>query len=152
MSTCCFTGHRILSNETARRLTAALDEQLKELISGGTDRFLCGGALGFDTLAAQAVLRKKAQGVPITLVLVLPCPEQDARWRDKQKQLYRSILNQADETICVCSTYVTGCMHLRDQYLVDHADLMVAHYRGISGGTQYTYSYAEQKGLKIINL
>ena len=57
--TCCFTGHRIL-NQALKVFTKQIitDEAIK-LIDQGVMYFIAGGALGFDTLAAQAVLDLK---------------------------------------------------------------------------------------------
>ena len=41
-----------------------LREEILDLAQKGVDTFLTGGALGFDTLAAQEVLRMRAMGLP----------------------------------------------------------------------------------------
>ena len=41
-----------------------LREEILDLAQKGVDTFLTGGALGFDTLAAQGVLRMRAMGLP----------------------------------------------------------------------------------------
>ena len=53
--TCCFTGHRKLPEEQLPQLKQALFKVIVRLASQGVTRFACGGALGFDTLAAQMV-------------------------------------------------------------------------------------------------
>ena len=58
MESCCFTGHRRLpSGEAGARLTALLDESVREAYRMGCRRFYAGGALGFDMLAAAVVCR-----------------------------------------------------------------------------------------------
>lgn len=152
MLSCCFTGHRRISAEQKRLLIKQLDVLLDKLLLRGVTRFICGGALGFDTLCAQVVLQKKRQNPAITLTLALPCKDQCARWTPQQKREYHTILSAADEVIYLSQRYLPGCMHARDVFMVDAADIVVAHYRGTPGGTQYTYQYAEKKGLEIINL
>ena len=56
MPSCCFTGHRRISAEQKRLLIKKLDKLLDTLSARGINHYICGGALGFDTLAAQVVL------------------------------------------------------------------------------------------------
>ena len=55
-NTCCFTGHRVLNSDFSADL---LRRGINYLIGLGVDTFICGGALGFDTCCAQAVLDAK---------------------------------------------------------------------------------------------
>ena len=58
--TCCFTGHRKLPSIWGRwKLAAKLEKAIVEQINNGIRFFGAGGALGFDTLAAQTVLKLK---------------------------------------------------------------------------------------------
>lgn len=61
--TCCFTGHRYLHPHLIPAIRSRLYEAAEGLIHQGVLYFGAGGALGFDTLAAQAVLelRKNTQ-------------------------------------------------------------------------------------------
>lgn len=150
--TCCFTGHRSIPACSIEQLQNSLDKTLCDLINQGTTKFICGGALGFDTLAAQAVIRQKQKNKVVFLTLALPCRDQSKRWSEMQKMVYNDILAWADEVIYLFDHYVTGCMHARDKFMVDSADTVIAYYRGKSGGTQYTFKYAEEQKKKIILL
>ena len=55
--TVCFTGHRELPTDDLPEISKRLEDTLVALIEQGYCYFGAGGALGFDTLAAQAVLR-----------------------------------------------------------------------------------------------
>ena len=50
--TCCFTGHRLLPKDRLDEITLRLSRQVDEMIAQGVCRFISGGALGFDQLAA----------------------------------------------------------------------------------------------------
>ncbi len=150
--TCCFTGHRVIPQKDVKDLEKALLENIDMLIDAGVKHFICGGALGFDTLAAEAVLKKKEQYSDIFLEIAVPCKNQDSKWNSKQKEKYAQILASADKVTVLFEKYVTGCMHFRDAFMVDNSDIIITYYRGRPGGTQYTYLYAESRGLKIINL
>lgn len=55
--TCCFTGHRDIPRAVYSSLSRELDAVVRALIGKGVRFFGAGGALGFDTLAAETVLR-----------------------------------------------------------------------------------------------
>ena len=54
--TCCFTGHRSLSGAEKLKAAVRLRRVIEEQIKAGIVFYGAGGALGFDTLAAQTVL------------------------------------------------------------------------------------------------
>ena len=56
--TVCFSGHRDMK-ESADKLESRLSETVKKLIEKGYTSFVTGGARGFDTLAAETVLKLK---------------------------------------------------------------------------------------------
>ena len=124
--TCCFTGHRSIPPCSIAQLQKSLDKTLCNLIAQGATKFICGGALGFDTLAAQAVIRQKQDNDNIILTLTLPCRDQAKRWSEMQKMVYNDILTSADEVIYLFDHYVTGCMHARDKFMVDSSDIIIA--------------------------
>jgi uncharacterized phage-like protein YoqJ len=149
---CAFTGHRGIKQEDASRLAAELERVIAELVAQGYARFLCGGALGFDTLAARTVLRQREKTPASKLIIVQPCRNQDAKWREADKQAYRAILEQADEVICLAENYYDGCMQARNRYLIDNSGVCVAYCRRERSGTGSTVSYAKSEGVKVIAL
>ena len=150
--TCCFTGHRELPEEQLPQLRNALFKVIVRLASQGVTRFACGGALGFDTLAAQMVLVVKEAFPQIQLLLVLPCKTQDKYWPKEDQEIYREILARADRVVFVSETYIQGCMQKRNRLLVEGSSVCVCYCTKKQGGTVYTLNYAQQKGLKVIHL
>jgi len=151
MNTCCFTGHRVIPAKDYAKIQKRLEVELIQLIHQGVCCFRAGGALGFDTMAARAVLDLRIKFPDIRLILVLPCREQAARWRDEDRKTYNQILRQADEVVYTSEHYHEGCMHKRNRYLVDSSEICICCLTKDSGGTAYTVDYARQKGLQIIN-
>ena len=47
-NTCCFTGHRSILSSDREEITRQLEKTIVELIHVGIDRFIAGGARGFD--------------------------------------------------------------------------------------------------------
>ena len=78
--TACFTGHRKIASEQQRIVAERLKQTVEKLILNGYCYFGAGGALGFDTLAAECVLYLKKQYPQIKLILVLPCKTQTRGW------------------------------------------------------------------------
>ena len=78
--TVCFTGHRELPADDLPEISKHLEDALITLIEQGYHYFGAGGALGFDTLAAQSVLRLRERYPQIRLILVLPCLNQTRGW------------------------------------------------------------------------
>ncbi len=150
--TCCFTGHRELPEEKIPEIKRRLAEEIVCLISEGVTRFAAGGALGFDTLAALAVLQMKVLFAELELTLVLPCKTQDRYWRQAEKELYREILSQADHVTYVSEQYTRGCIQKRNRLLVEGSSVCVCYCAKNQGGTAYTVQYARKKGHRVINL
>ena len=152
MRTVGFTGHRSLSPEETLQTAEALHSTVDLLISMGATDFYAGGALGFDTLAARAVLAAKNAGADVHLHLLLPFPGQDRRWGRGDKAMYRSILESADDHEYFCEKYLPGIYHLRDRAIAERSEVIVAFLSKGSGGTAYTVDLAESLGREIINL
>ena len=152
MKAVCFTGHRELSREEKRILYPKLLRQIERSAEQGADVFRCGGARGFDTLAALAVLEYKKEHPNVRLELFLTCPDQPARWQAEDLRLYRQISARADRVHYIASAYFDGIYQMRDQALVNGADLCVSYLRTSRGGTAYTCAYAIRTGVAWINL
>ena len=149
--TVCFTGHRKIPPEKLETVTRRLKETLIELIGKGYLYFGAGGALGFDTLAAQTVLDLKTDFPQIKLILVLPCLSQADNWGVVDKRIYEQIKEKADKIVYTSREYTKGCMHKRNRHLVDNSSVCVCYMTESTGGTAYTVNYAESKGLLVIN-
>lgn len=151
-NTCCFTGHRIISNQMSKYIADILDEVIDKLYQDDILRFLVGGAIGFDTLSAEAVLRAKKKYSNICLILILPCIEQSKYRNVDNIARYEKIKQSADKIICLADRYYDGCMQARNRYLIDNSMICIAYLNRMYGGTFYTVNYAISKGRKVINL
>ena len=129
-----------------------LDSVIRSFIERGAVWFLAGGALGFDTMAAQAVLRLKREYPHVKLGLVLPCKNQSSRWSFAQRAVYDDILMSADKVVYTDEFYTSGCMQKRNRALVDYSNACICYLLKNEGGTAYTVRYARQKGKMVINI
>lgn len=150
--TVCFTGHRTIPMLKKWKIEKKLKETLEALIDNGYCYFGAGGALGFDTIAAQTVLGLKKKHPEIKLILVLPCKNQTRGWEEKDVSVYESIIEQADKVVYTQEHYDRGCMFKRNRHLVDNSSVCIAYLTEEKGGTAYTVNYANQKGVKVINI
>ncbi len=154
---CCFTGHRpeklpwgederdLRCMDLKDRLSAAVEEAYEQ----GIRHFLCGMARGADFYFCEAVLHLRNLHRDITLEAVIPCETQAARWTERDRNRYFSLVEQCDLETLVQRRYDRSCMLRRDRYLVDHASHLIAVYGGLLGGTMYTISYAKKQGLTL---
>lgn len=114
--------------------------------------FGAGGALDFDTLAAQTVLELKRAYPDIKLILVLPCQDQTRGWAQADIEEFEHIKAAADKVVFTSNEYYSGCMHKRNRHLVDNSSLCICYLTEQSSGTAYTVDYARSRGLRIINV
>lgn len=149
--TCCFTGHRKIPLDQLESVTQRLRDAVIASIKDGYLYFGAGGALGFDTLAAQTVLELKKDYPNIKLILVLPCKTQTRGWEQEDVEEYDRIIGAADKVVYTSQNYYRGCMQKRNRHLVDFSSLCICYLNKSTGGTAYTVDYAKKNKLTIIN-
>jgi len=157
-NTCCFTGHRHIPEERTDEIKSGLLKIVKILSDNGYRYFVCGGALGFDTMAAQAVTESAAEGLDAHLVLALPCRDQTEKWLRMPSgaetiREYQHLKGLASAIIYISEFHTPDCMKERNQLMVDLSSFCIAFYNGtIRSGAGQTYRMAKKAGLTIYNL
>lgn len=152
MSTCCFSGHRNLPPDSESAIVRELDRVVSAAYSHGYTDFWAGGALGFDTLAAEAVLRLRASHPAVQLRLALPCPQQADSWPRAARRRYDDIRLAADEVYYASDSWNSYCMSARNRYMADRSDLVICFFTGEAGGTANTVKYALSLGRRVVNI
>lgn len=150
--TCCFSGHRIIPTEMDEVVRSRLRDVLTTAIDNGYRFFGTGGALGFDTLAAQTVIELREKYPYIKLILVLPCKSQTKGWKLVDIEIYERIKSLADKVVYTSDKYYKGCMQKRNRHLVDYSSLCICYLTEKTGGTAYTVNYAKTMGLSVVNI
>ena len=149
---CSFTGHRIIDREHTETIGGLLSRAVEFAYNEGCRVFYAGGAMGFDTLAAREVIRFRLTHPDVSLVLILPCINQNEKWSDSATSAYEFVLSAADEIRYISDEYTDGCMKARNRALVDACDILIAYVgRGRSGSGQ-TLRMAESDGKRVYNL
>lgn len=160
-TTCCFTGHRPnklpwRDNEGDPRCGALKEKMaaaLEDAYEKGYRHFICGMALGCDLYFGEAVLALREAKGDVTLEAAIPCEEQAARWKERDRNRYFALVEQSDFETMVQRHYDPGCMQRRDRYMVDQSSMLIAAYDGATlGGTMYTLTYALRQGLETVIL
>ena len=159
MKTLCVTGHRPAKlpwkykkegpeyDEYCESLGCYIDDCIRH----GYTHFISGMALGVDMDFAETVLGFKVHyGLDISLECAIPCPNQTLKWSPAETARYKEILEKADKVTMVTDHFFRACMLVRNDYMVDHSDLVLAIWNGEqSGGTWHTIQYAKAKGKKV---
>ena len=152
IKTAFFTGHRDIDDCTREEISFVLDYLLKTMVNAGITTFCAGGALGFDTIAALAVLRLKASFPHVRLELILPCKNQMKYWSTEDAETLKYLVSKADRVEYIAESYNSTCMHERNNRLVELGDIGVAFLEHSGGGTAYTVNHALKQDKEIINV
>lgn len=149
---CCFTGHRVIPEDKIRTMYLLLGRMIEAQILNGCNIFAVGGALGFDTIVAETVIKLKEKYPKIQLHLYLPCVGQEKNWSIKNQKHYNEILDESDRISYMYTEYTKGCMFDRNRALVDGSDICIAYCTKDTGGSAYTVNYANKCGVEVINI
>ena len=152
MKACSFTGHRVISKEKEAALADLLDRAIDYAYREGCRTFYCGGALGFDTMSAKAIIKKRMSNPDMRLIIVIPCADQEARWSNSEKDMYNYVISSADEVIYTSLSYTADCMKRRNERLAELCDILIAFCGNERSGTAQTVRIAKSLGKTVYNL
>jgi uncharacterized phage-like protein YoqJ len=148
-----FTGHRYIE---IQNINSKVKEISLSLIEKGVNQFLVGGALGFDCVAGEEIIRIRQDKPEIMLTVVLPCNFClfTLKWNERQRTRINALLQRAGEVITLQKDFTPDCYKKRNQYLVNNSRYCVCCYNpnNFKSGTGQTVRMAEKRGLEIINL
>lgn len=150
MTIVAFTGHRPnkiggyqLPNPTYIHICQQIDKVLREL---KPDKVISGGALGIDQWSAMI-----AHKFGIPYLLAIPFEGQESRRPEDSQKTFRLIRKLASEEVIVSpGGYSAQKMQIRNQWMTDHCDKLIAVYDGTPGGTGNCVQYAKSIGKEII--
>lgn len=149
---CAFSGHRKIEKNCVQSVIEHLGRAIKYAYDEGCRDFYCGGAVGFDTLAAREVIRFRMSHPGVRLVLYLPCLNQDMKWSERQSDAYEYVLSSADEIKYISEEYTRTCMKERNQALADVADILIVYVGYSTSGSAQTARMGEKLGKRVFNL
>lgn len=163
LKSCAITSHRPArfkwgykeNYAGCKRLKKRLRDQFMGLYEQGVHCFYVGGALGVDMWAGEILFRLKEQPEygDLELHIVLPGKGHDTNWDDRSKARMAFLRKHSTSTVTVGNGLTPQDYRACNQYMVDHADVLVAVYdndRSIRSGTGMTVNYAKKRKVPII--
>ena len=150
--TCAFTGHRNIKYGHKAELSNLLQRAIGYAYNKGCRRFITGGAIGFDTEAAREVIRFRLSHPDVSLILFLPCLDQDASWTARQRDSYDYVLASADEVTYISEVYDKNCMKRRNQAMAEQCDIMIGYVGHARSGSSQNLRIATTLGKETYNL
>lgn len=113
------------------------------------DMLITGMALGIDMLFAEIAVE---YGIPFTAAI--PFANQPDKWPPKTQTRYYRLLDKASEVVNVSKkvNYRPEYMQLRNIWMVDSCDLLIAVWDGSDGGTHNCVRYAVEKQREYIQI
>lgn len=145
-----FTGHRPqklggfkLPNPTYIKVCQKIESTLKEL---NPEKVISGMALGVDQWAAFISYKLK-----IPFIAAVPFINQESKWPTFSQETYNKLIKLASEKVIVSDgEYSANKMQIRNEWMVDRCDQLIAIWDGSSGGTGNCVNYAKSKNKSII--
>ena len=136
-----FTGHRPVSlpgkysEHTERALMSTADSILARY---KPEKVVSGMALGWDTAVAQSAINRG-----ISLIAAVPFESQSSKWPRTSQDRYQKLLDRANQIEIISSgNYSLQAMQLRNQWIVDRCDLLMALWHQDKSGTKNCVDYA----------
>ena len=147
---CCFTGHRPEKLHLPEdKIKELLSTAIKQAIHDGFTTVIWGMARGIDIWAAELVLEERKKNEAIKLVCASPLLGFERSWNEQEKQTYRSIIEKADYVKYVSDHYFRACFQVRNEWMVDRSNRVIAVFNGEKGGTLNTINMQKEKMLKL---
>lgn len=148
------TGHRppkiggYGNKEAERAIRRHMRDFLKEAPDG--ELFLIsGGTLGIDKLWIEVGLH-----LELPVIAALPFEGYNDKWPDASKKKYEELLDKCWEVSYISLPgYEANKFQIRNQWIVDNADILVAYWDGSESGTQNCVEYAinQEKKVHVFN-
>lgn len=134
--------------ELGRRIKNAI---LENSVNHSEIELISGMALGVDTIFALIALKLKSKDSRFNLHCAIPCKNHSSNWFGESVKQYNHIIDSADSVQLVSNTdYTPSCMQLRNQYMVNRCDLLIAVWDKSAGGTANCVRYAQEIGKPIV--
>jgi len=162
MTTVCFTGHRKINGEYYNKnnpsaswhtLRQYMDQVVQSFILGQkVNHFISGLAIGVDMLGAESVAYVRSFGkTPVTLTGAMPFPSQPSKWPAPTRQHWESVCKLCNKVVAISADpYQASKMQIRNEWMVDHSDFVIAVWDGVSGGgTQNCMNYAKARNKPV---
>ena len=139
----CKIGGYQLPNPTYNYICRETQRLLLQL---KPDKCISGMALGFDQYAAAVCVKL---GIPF--IAAIPFIGQEKMWPAQSQKGYHLLLKHASEMVIISDgEYSPQKMQIRNEYMSNRADAIIACFNGdVSGGTYNCMEWAKSKNKPI---
>jgi uncharacterized phage-like protein YoqJ len=148
------TGHRPNKLGNEYDMDGPISNYLREefdkiLLTREPRTIISGMALGADTIWAITGLYHGIQ-----VIAAIPFLGQEKAWPETSQWQYHQILKHKKviPTYICGESYAAWKMQKRNEWMVDHCDLLIAVFDGSTGGTKNCMDYAEKQGKETIRI
>ena len=69
-----------------------------------------------------------------------------------EKMKFNKTIKKADLVKEINDHYFTGCYQVRNEWMVDRSNLVIAVFNSQKSGTKNTVDYAKRKGIRVVNV
>ncbi len=153
MASCCFTGHRPEKlKDSAENIRRKLKRAIEDAIEDGFIIFISGMARGIDLWAAELVIEQKQYFPQIQLICAILFRGFEQGWSRNWQEQYNKILREADKVYYLSAWFSKEVYQIRNEWMINHASMVIAYYSGIAGGTRNTLVYAQKQKDYIIRM
>ena len=163
-----------LESFSYQKLRGILRNKIVEVINdimGKSDetefKFIVGGAIGIDQLAFSICEELKQEAkeheiCTIKLEIAIPFEKQASKWFKQSIDVYELQKQQADEVIYVDTVegyefkgvpvgeYHPAKMMIRNKFMVNNSEIVIAVWNGSKGGTANAVNYAKKQCKEIV--
>jgi uncharacterized phage-like protein YoqJ len=109
-------------------------------------KLISGGALGIDQFWMAV-----GHYLQIPVIAAIPFEGFERKWPKSSQEEWKKLLDKCDEAIYTSSEgYKPNKMQIRNEWMVDHSDTLVAYWDGSKGGTANCIEYAQSVHKPII--
>lgn len=162
MKSCAFTGNRPSKiafakdeeSEEFKKFYQILKNEILTLINRKIKVFYTGMSMGVDLWCAEIVIELKKENPKLKLIGVLPFYNQCDTFSDDWKERHKTVFDNLDMCSCITIKEDKNSMRIRNQYMVDNADILLAVHSGnnVRSGTFMTKNIAIKKGIEVVEI
>jgi uncharacterized phage-like protein YoqJ len=128
----------------------AIKKQIIELIDEGLEWVIISGQWGVEVWAAQAVIELKEIYTHLRLAVITPFLEQDEKWSEDKRNLYRDMLKHADYVNSITQSKYDGPWQFKEKnkFLLRNSDGIILVYdEENEGSPKFIKAQADQQAL-----
>jgi uncharacterized phage-like protein YoqJ len=130
----------------------AIKKQILSLIDDGLEWVIVSGQWGVEVWAAEVVIELKQSYSNLQLAVITPFLEQEENWNEEKKEIYTSVLQNADYVNSVSKKKYEGGWQFKEKnkFLLRNTDGMVLVYDEENPGSpRFMKELAARRGLEV---